>query len=104
MFVFDITKLVELIIIIIALVILALIFFVSTIKEKIIEKRESFKMEKNRKIAIKILDKFEELLEEKNITIPNDDREGEQDEACIYGSDYYDLEDAIVEILDNNNT
>lgn len=104
MFVFDITKLVELIIIIIALVILALIFFVSTIKEKIIEKRESFKMKKNRKIAIKILDKFEELLEEKNITIPNDDREGEQDEACIYGSDYYDLEDPIVEILDNNNT
>lgn len=104
MFVFDITKLVELTIIIIALVILALIFFVSTIKDKVIKKGESIKMEKNRKIAIKILDKFEELLEEKDITIPNDDREEEQDEARIYGSDYYDLEDAIVEILDNKNT
>ena len=60
-------------------------------------------MEKNRELAIKIIDEFENLLAEKNIKIPNNEREGNMDEACIYGSDYYTLEDNILEILNNQN-
>ncbi len=56
-------------------------------------------MEKNREIAIKIIDLFENLLNRKNIIIPNEDRENSEDEAAIYGGDYYELEDAVTEIL-----
>lgn len=58
-------------------------------------------MEENRKIANKIIDMFEELLKEHEIKIPNEERCGNEDEACIYGTDYYNLEDKIAEILDN---
>ncbi len=60
-------------------------------------------MEQARKKAIKILDEFEELLEEKNITIPDEDREGNKEEARIYGSSYYLLEDKITEIIKSKN-
>ena len=56
-------------------------------------------MERERAIAIAIIGKFEELLNEKNITIPSKDREGNPEEARIYGSEYYQLEDEITEIL-----
>jgi len=56
-----------------------------------------------RRIAIEILDEFEELLESKNITIPADDREGKEEEG-LYGSEYYELEDRVVEILKNGIT
>lgn len=36
-------------------------------------------MERNREIACEIIDIFENLLEEKNITIPSKDREGNED-------------------------
>ena len=52
-----------------------------------------------REIAIRILDEFEELLDEKGITIPSADREGHEEEACLYGREYYQLEDAVVGIL-----
>lgn len=52
-----------------------------------------------RGFAVKICGLFEELLDEHDITIPSDDREGEKDEARIYGDVYYDLEDEITEIL-----
>ncbi len=58
-------------------------------------------MEKNRELAIEIISKFEELLSKKDIKIPNDEIENEEDEACIYGKDYYELEDEITELLDN---
>lgn len=50
-------------------------------------------------IAIRILDAFEEMLEEKNITIPDDDRSGDPSEARIYGCTYANLEDEIADIL-----
>ena len=31
--------------------------------------------------------------------IPSDDREGREEEACLYGTEYYELEDAVVGIL-----
>ena len=54
---------------------------------------------KTRGIAIMILDIFEGMLEEKGIMIPDEDREGDEGEACLYGSTYYELEDAVTELL-----
>jgi hypothetical protein len=56
-------------------------------------------MEKNRTTAILILGKFEELLHEHNIIIPDDNRMGDEDEACLYGAAYYALEDEITDLL-----
>ena len=52
-----------------------------------------------REYAAGICDVFEELLAEHNILIPDDNREGEEGEACLYGEAYYATEDRIVEIL-----
>ena len=52
-----------------------------------------------REIAIRVLDEFEELLAGKGVIIPSDDREGRDKEACIYGSEYYELEDAVTDLL-----
>jgi len=60
---------------------------------------ESMKEEQARRIAIQILDEFEEMLAGKGIKIPSNDREGREEEACIYGCEYYELEDTIVDIL-----
>lgn len=57
-------------------------------------------MEENRKTAIKIIDKFEELLTKYDMKIPSEDRAGNEDEAAIYGTNYFDLEDEITNILD----
>ena len=56
-------------------------------------------MDTKREYAIAIVDLFEELLDEKEIDIPSDDREGYDEEARIYGTEYYDLEDAVYELL-----
>lgn len=56
---------------------------------------------KNRGIAILILDLFEEMLEEKGIMIPDEDRIGDEGEACLYGTTYANLEDEIIYVLDN---
>lgn len=53
-----------------------------------------------RNIAINIIGLFEDLLAEHDIYIPSEDREGEPDEAYIYGCEYYDLEDSITELLE----
>ena len=46
-----------------------------------------------------IIDLFEELLDRLDITIPDKWREGEEDEARIFGDTYYELENKIVERL-----
>lgn len=46
-----------------------------------------------------IIDIFEELLDRFDITIPDKWREGEEDEARIFGDTYYELENKIVERL-----
>ena len=50
-------------------------------------------------IADDIIDIFEELLDRLDITIPDKWREGEEDEARIFGDAYYELENKIVERL-----
>lgn len=52
-----------------------------------------------RQLAIRICEKFEELLARHDIKIASSDREGDPEEACLYGEEYYALEDAIVDIL-----
>ncbi|MBN2562227.1 MAG: hypothetical protein JXQ75_14985 [Phycisphaerae bacterium] len=39
------------------------------------------------------------MLASKDIIVPSDDREGREEEACLYGTEYYELEDAITDIL-----
>lgn len=56
-------------------------------------------MDRKREYAIAILDLFEDLLDEKGIDIPSDDREGDECEARIYRTEYYELEDAVYELL-----
>ena len=46
-----------------------------------------------------IIDIFEELLDRLDITLPDKWREGEEDEARIFGDTYYELESNIVERL-----
>jgi hypothetical protein len=61
-------------------------------------------MEKEREKAIKILSEIENYLESKNVEISNKERdeyiveEGETP-AILFGSEYYQLEDKITEIL-----
>ena len=46
-----------------------------------------------------IIDIFEELLDRLDITLPDKWREGEEDEARIFGDAYYELENKIIERL-----
>ena len=52
-----------------------------------------------RNTADDIIDIFEELLNRFDITIPDKWREGEEDEARIFGDTYYELEDKIAKRL-----
>ena len=49
-----------------------------------------------------IIDIFEEMLDRLDITLPDKWREGEEDEARIFGDAYYELENRIVERLRRN--
>lgn len=50
-----------------------------------------------------IIDIFEELLDRLDITLSDKWREGEEDEARIFGDTYYELENKIVERLRKEN-
>lgn len=50
-------------------------------------------------LADDIINIFEELLDRLDITLPDKWREGEEDEARIFGDTYYELEGKIVERL-----
>ena len=52
--------------------------------------------EQAREVAHRILEEFEDLLTEKGIVIPSDDRMGDPDEAHLFGMEYSHLEEAIV--------
>ena len=55
-----------------------------------------------RNTAADIIDIFEELLDRFDITLPDKWREGEENEARIFGDTYYELENKIVERLRRN--
>ena len=52
-------------------------------------------LEPERELAANILDIFEDFLDRYNITIPSEDREGKPEEARLFGSEYYELEDEL---------
>ena len=56
-----------------------------------------------REVANNIVEAFEDLLEENDITIPDEDREGNDDEARLYGTTYDNLltnvESMVVELM-----
>ena len=100
MFVFDVTKLVELAICIIVLLVLEIAYLIYLINAWLDNRRWQKKTQKNREIAIEIIETFEELLDSKDIKIPSKEREGNEDEACIYGTEYYELENSIIKIIE----
>lgn len=56
---------------------------------------------RNRGIAIMIIDIFEEMLDQKCISIPDKYRTGDESEACLYGQTYSELQDQITNLLDD---
>ncbi|MBR3972974.1 MAG: hypothetical protein IKJ99_03340 [Oscillospiraceae bacterium] len=55
-------------------------------------------------VARKIVELFEDLLEEHGMMIPDADRTGAEGEAPIYGCTYGDLVDDVTDILRKNRT
>lgn len=61
-------------------------------------------MEKERELACEILQIFEGFLEEKEIKIPNPERDEykadkDTEKAILFGSDFYTLEEAITQLI-----
>lgn len=60
-----------------------------------------------KEVATDIINTFEDLLDEKNISIPDDDREGDEGEARIYGMTFADLlekvECMVIELMERCN-
>lgn len=54
---------------------------------------------KLRQFSASICDVFEELLDKYDITIPDEDRTGDESEARLYGMEYADTEDYVTQIL-----
>lgn len=54
---------------------------------------------KLRMYSTEIVELFEDLLEEHDITIPDEDRTGDESEARLYGCTYSDLEDEVKHVL-----
>ena len=50
-------------------------------------------------LATEILDMFENLLDEHGIVIPDEDRTGDEGEACLYGMTYCALQEGIANVL-----
>lgn len=56
---------------------------------------------KLREYSVDICELFEDLLEEHDISIPDEDREGRPEEARLYGATYADLEYKVLNILND---
>lgn len=54
----------------------------------------------SKEASFNILDMFEDLLEKHNITIPDEDRVGDDGEARLYGMTYGELESDIMDVVD----
>lgn len=50
-------------------------------------------------VAIEILAEFEGLLSRRGMMVPSVVRDGREEEARLYGSDCYELEDVVPEII-----
>ena len=50
-------------------------------------------------VAAEIIECFEDVLNKCGIMIPDEDRNGDESEACIYGTTYYNLLEDVESIL-----
>lgn len=66
--------------------------------DRLIDKKEKTEL-RIRNVSADICGLFEDLLSRFNIYIPDEDRTGDESEACIYGMEYSNLEDDVTEIL-----
>ena len=64
--------------------------------------RRKKKLKRLRDLSDAIIEIFEEKLDELNITLPDKAREGNDDEARIFGNTYYDLEKDIEDLISIN--
>lgn len=53
-----------------------------------------------REFAAEIVDIFEDFLDNKGIEIPNEDKEGDEGEAIIYGTDWDSLMYEVIHVLE----
>lgn len=58
-------------------------------------------MDIHQSLTLAIIDIFEDILEEKDISLPDPYREGNEGEARIFGETYVELELAIRKLLSN---
>ncbi len=56
-------------------------------------------MIKLREYSVAIVELFEDILEKHDITIPDEDRTGDESEARLYGMTYSNLEDEVLHTL-----
>jgi hypothetical protein len=56
-------------------------------------------MIKLREYSVEIVELFEDILEKHDITIPDEDRTGDECEARLYGMTYANLEDDVLHAL-----
>lgn len=67
---------------------------------KIVEVENDSKLEDFRDWAIDIIAMFEDILDEHNIKVPDEFREGGEEEAALYGDTYFALEDKITAYIE----
>ena len=58
-------------------------------------------LELNLEFIGQIIDIFEDFLEERGVTLPNDEREQDEDAAIIYGTDYDQLQTELIDTMWN---
>ena len=56
-------------------------------------------MIKLREYSTEIVELFEEVLDKHGIMVPDEDRTGDENEACLYGTTYSDLESDVISVL-----
>lgn len=56
-------------------------------------------MIKLREYSTEIVELFEEVLDKHGIIVPDEDRTGDESEACLYGTTYSDLEADVISVL-----
>ena len=54
-----------------------------------------------REVAANICDLFEDVLDEHDISIPDENRQGDEDEARLYGKAHWEVEEKVAEILNS---
>ena len=68
--------------------------------EQVLPKLLNETMNEEKNLVINVCEVFDDFLDERGIMIPSDDREGDPDEAAIYGSDWDDIMNRVKKLLE----